>query len=156
MPTSSSSTQFSQERVASVQKGGRKTFNKSKYSKPCPRGHLNIPEKVSLHDGCPFMTGSLTWGRWDMVLRKCPLSTGCPLVAVSLEDRFYCSCKTRASERKHTWAAMLAPSWPQFPVLQRFKDPNYHCTCAWHFLIAKEIEIWSRWSWFEHCSESLV
>ena len=33
---------------------------------------------------------------------------------------------------------MITPSWPQFPVLPRFNEPNYHCTCAWHFLIAKE------------------
>ena len=57
--------------------------------KPVFKGHLNIPEKVSLHDGCPFVTGSLTWGRYDTVLRKCPLITGCPLIAVSLEDGFY-------------------------------------------------------------------
>ena len=25
---------------------------------------------------------------------------------------------TRASERKHSWAARLTPRWPQFPVLQ--------------------------------------
>ena len=41
--------------------------------------------------------------------------------------------KTRESERTHRWATR----WPQFPTLQRFKDPN-HCTCVWHFLIAKE------------------
>ena len=45
---------------------------------------------------------------------------------------------TRAFERKHSWAARLTPRWPQFPVLQRFKDPNYHCTCVYHFLISKE------------------
>ena len=27
------------------------------------RAHLNIPKKVSLHGRCPFVTGSLTWGR---------------------------------------------------------------------------------------------
>ena len=58
--------------------------------KPVFKGHLNIREKVSLHDRCPFVTDSLTWERWDTVLRKCPLITGCPLIAVSLEDRFYC------------------------------------------------------------------
>ena len=26
-------------------------------------GHLNIPEKLSQHDRCPFIAGSLTWGR---------------------------------------------------------------------------------------------
>ena len=31
--------------------------------KPVFKGHLNIREKVSLHDRCPFITGSLTWGR---------------------------------------------------------------------------------------------
>ena len=31
--------------------------------KPVFKGHLNIHEKVSLHDRCPFITGSLTWGR---------------------------------------------------------------------------------------------
>ena len=46
---------------------------------------------MSLHDRCPFITTSyLTWGRQDTVLRKCPLITGCPLIGVSLEDRFYC------------------------------------------------------------------
>ena len=45
---------------------------------------------------------------------------------------------TRAFERKPSWAARLTPRWPQFPVLQRFKYPNYHCTCVYHFLIAKE------------------
>ena len=48
---------------------------------------------------------------------------------------------TRASERKHGWATRLTPRWPKFPVLQRFKDPNYHCTWIWHFLIEKPIEI---------------
>ena len=55
---------------------------------------------------------------------------------------------TRSSERKHSWPAMITPIWPQFPALQRFKDPHFHCTCVWHpnyhwtclwhFLIAKE------------------
>ena len=58
--------------------------------RPVFKGHLYIQEKVSLHDRCRFVTGSLTWGRWDTVLRKCPLITGCPLVAVSLEVRLYC------------------------------------------------------------------
>ena len=31
--------------------------------KPVFKGHLIIPEKASLHDRCPFVTGSLTWGR---------------------------------------------------------------------------------------------
>ena len=31
--------------------------------KPVFMGHLYIQEKVSLHDRCPFITGSLTWGR---------------------------------------------------------------------------------------------
>ena len=31
--------------------------------KPVFKGHLYIREKVSLHDRCPFITGSLTWGR---------------------------------------------------------------------------------------------
>ena len=30
--------------------------------KPVFKGHLYIREKVSLHDRCPFVTGSLTWG----------------------------------------------------------------------------------------------
>ena len=50
------------------------------------KGHLNIPENVSLHDICPFVTGSLTLGRYDTVL-----ITGRPLIAVPLEDRFYCT-----------------------------------------------------------------
>ena len=41
--------------------------------KPVFKGHLNIQEEVSLHDRCPFVTGSLTWGRYNTVLRKCPL-----------------------------------------------------------------------------------
>ena len=35
---------------------------------------------------------------------------------------------TRASERKHSWAARLTPRWSQFHALQRLRDPNYHCT----------------------------
>ena len=31
--------------------------------RPVFKGHLYIREKVSLHDRCPFITGSLTWGR---------------------------------------------------------------------------------------------
>ena len=50
------------------------------------RGPLNILVKVSLHHRCPFITGSLTWERLDTVLRI----TGCHLIGVSLEDRFYC------------------------------------------------------------------
>ena len=65
-------------------------FKNQNTVKPVFKRHLYIQEKVSLHDRCPFATGSLTWGRYDTVLRKCPLITGCPLVAVSLEDRFYC------------------------------------------------------------------
>ena len=57
--------------------------------KPIFKGQLNIPEKVSLHDGCPFVTGSLTWERedrtpfWESVpwslgvlSSQCPLKTG--------------------------------------------------------------------------------
>ena len=65
------------------------------------RGHLNRPVKVSLHEGCPFITGSLTWGRWDIILSKhplikrvlsaeCDLKTGFTVQMVSLEDGFYC------------------------------------------------------------------
>ena len=61
--------------------------------KPVFKWHLNIPENVSLQDRCPFVTGSLTWGRYDTVLRKCPLITERPLIAVSLEDGFYCIIK---------------------------------------------------------------
>ena len=32
----------------------------------------------------------------------------------------------RAPERKHSWAARPTPWWPQYSVLQQFKDPNYH------------------------------
>ena len=60
--------------------------------KPVFKGHLYISEKVSPHDKCPFVTGSLTWGRYDIVLRKRPLITGCPFFGVSLEDGFYCIC----------------------------------------------------------------
>ena len=31
--------------------------------KPVFKGHLNIQDKVCLHDRCPFATGSLAWGR---------------------------------------------------------------------------------------------
>ena len=31
--------------------------------KPVFKGHIYIREQVSLHDRCPFITGSLTWGR---------------------------------------------------------------------------------------------
>ena len=61
--------------------------------KPLFRGHLNIPEKVSLHDRCPLITSCLTWSRLGTVLRKCPLIVGCPLIRVSLEDRFNCTQK---------------------------------------------------------------
>ena len=56
--------------------------------KPVFKGHLNIPEKVSIHDRCPFVTDSLTWGRyrtrsWESVpwsqgvpSSQCPLKTG--------------------------------------------------------------------------------
>ena len=38
--------------------------------KPSFNGHLNIPEEVSLYDRSPFITGNVTWGRYDTVLRK--------------------------------------------------------------------------------------
>ena len=54
--------------------------------KPVFRGHFNIPQKVSLHDRCPFVTGSLTLGGGlepfsDQVS---------PYRRVAFEDRFYC------------------------------------------------------------------
>ena len=30
---------------------------------PIFKRHLNVAEKIPLHDGCPFITGSLIWGR---------------------------------------------------------------------------------------------
>ena len=45
---------------------------------------------ISYWSRCPFITGSLTWGIWDTVLRKCTQITGCHLMRVSLEDRLYC------------------------------------------------------------------
>ena len=76
----------------------------------CPYMTGDPTSQVSLHDGCPYIAGvptgqvtlhnrwpciagSLTWERFDTVPRKCSLLTGCPLVAVPLEDRFYCSNK---------------------------------------------------------------
>ena len=44
------------------------------YSKQVFWGHLNILEKVSLHDRCPFVTSSLTWGRYDTVIKSVPRS----------------------------------------------------------------------------------
>ena len=37
------------------------------------KGHLHIPDKLSLYDRCPFITGSLAYARQDTVLRKCSL-----------------------------------------------------------------------------------
>ena len=34
---------------------------------------LNIPEKLSQYDRCPFIAGALSGGRSNTVLRKCPL-----------------------------------------------------------------------------------
>ena len=42
-------------------------------------GHLDIREKVSPHDGCPFSPGSLynlIWGRFYIVLTRCSLAGG--------------------------------------------------------------------------------
>ena len=58
--------------------------------KPVFKGHLNIPEKVSLHDRCPFITGFLTCERYNTILRKHPQITGCHLIGMFLEDRSYC------------------------------------------------------------------
>ena len=54
--------------------------------KPVFRRHLYIPSRiVSQQDRCPFISGSLTLGRSDSVMIKCPL------IGVSLEYRFYCT-----------------------------------------------------------------
>ena len=55
--------------------------------KPLFKGLLNIKGL------CPFITGSLKFGRKDMVLKKCPLMTECSLSGESLEDRFHCTVK---------------------------------------------------------------
>ena len=60
------------------------------YVKPVLKGHLNIPEKVSLHYRCPFITGSLTWGDSTPFWGNVPWSQGVPFSRVSFEDRFYC------------------------------------------------------------------
>ena len=39
--------------------------------KPVLKGHLNVQEKVVLHDRYPFISGSLKWGRYDIILRTC-------------------------------------------------------------------------------------
>ena len=49
------------------------------------KGHLYIQEKVSLHDRCPFIAGSLTWVE-RTPFWWCPLITWCPLIRASLED----------------------------------------------------------------------
>ena len=71
-------------------------FIKYNTVKPVRRGHLCIPEKVSPNDRCP-----LTWGRCDTILRIRPMITGCPLIRVSLEGRFYCICIVRWSIIKY-------------------------------------------------------
>ena len=43
-------------------------------------------------------------------------------------NNHYTIIQTRASERMHSWATLFTPRWPQFPVLQRLKHPNYNCT----------------------------
>ena len=50
--------------------------------KPVFKGHLKIPEQIPTQDRCPFITGSLTWGRQDTVLREISL--------MSLKYRVYC------------------------------------------------------------------
>ena len=58
--------------------------------KPVFRKLLYIQGKVSLHDRCPFFTGSETWGRQDTVLRKSPDQRVSFQWSVH-EDRFYCN-----------------------------------------------------------------
>ena len=48
--------------------------------KPVFKGHLNNTENVSPYDKCPFITGSLTWGRYGAILTKRPLISMCPLL----------------------------------------------------------------------------
>ena len=52
-----------------------------------------------MHDKCPFITCSLTLGRLDTILRKCPVSLQRPwrirLTAVSLENTSHCSVPGR-------------------------------------------------------------
>ena len=55
--------------------------------KPVFKGHPYIREKVFPHALWPFDTGSLTWRRSDTIHAR---MAGCPLMGVSLEDRFYC------------------------------------------------------------------
>ena len=56
----------------------------------CLQGHLNIPEKVSLQDRCPFIIGYATWAEdktktlWENLLWLESV-----LIGMSLEYRFY-------------------------------------------------------------------
>ena len=38
--------------------------------KPVFKGHLNITKKMSVDDGCPFITDYFTWRRLDTVLTE--------------------------------------------------------------------------------------
>ena len=62
---------------------------------------------------------------------------------------------TKACEKKHSRARKAYTKMASIPL----KDPNYYCACmcmTFSNCKRKEIEIMSSWSWFEHCSESLV
>ena len=113
--------------------------------KPVFKGHLNIPEKVALHGRCPFVTGSLAWGRYNTVMRKCPLITGCPLVAVSIEDRFYCSMILDVSPSSYDtwcftqllWYLMFHPAL----VILDVSPSSYNTWCfhiLWYFMFSPD------------------
>ena len=52
-------------------------------------GYLSIAEKLSTHDGCPFITGSfITWSIGHHA-GYFPLIRGSPIIGVALEYRFY-------------------------------------------------------------------
>ena len=83
----------------------------SHYSETCLQEILNIPEKMSLHDMRPFITGSLSWeGRtlvWERVL------TLCPYIPYSIWS-FIASCATKpVSNGRLNWISKegMRSSW---------------------------------------------
>ena len=48
-----------------------------------------------------------------LVLRQCPLITGCPLVGVSLEDRFYCNTTVYVVGG---WMSYVVGGWMSYVV----------------------------------------
>ena len=34
------------------------------------------------------------------------------------------------NRQEYPRGSIFEPRWPQFPAIQRLKDPNYHCNCV--------------------------